>query len=389
MSASPGQPPPPPAPTTSSTLNGDRAPIAFGLNVPQRRQVAGSEKEGENGASSSTPLLSGRQSFEADMASLPDPVPFSGYDAAPVGDFGTAMLQRMGWREGDPIGRNKASGLAKPIMYIPRPERLGLGAQPMPDNMPPPTSSRSRGRSRRDVPQYEQLRDEHGRVQHVRDLDTELERKRVLEPGAAVEIMHGRHEGLLGVAVEVLRARDRVVVELAANGDQVRVATGDVRVLKDADYHRKLEASSRRHHHDNERDRPHSEPATNNSWLRPHLQVRIVSKTLGSGRYYERKARVLDVIPNGRCSLQTEHNGSRVVLDNVAERDLETTVPRVSDSVCLVRVPERAGRGRSDLVGQRGRILEKDRARQECVVNLDEGEVVVAGYDDVCGLDDQ
>ena len=46
----------------------------------------------------------------------------------PVEMFGEAMLRGMGWEAGEGVGRNKV--VVVPKEYVPRPGRLGLGAEP-------------------------------------------------------------------------------------------------------------------------------------------------------------------------------------------------------------------------------------------------------------------
>lgn len=47
----------------------------------------------------------------------------------PVEEFGRAMLRGMGWEDGMVVGRNRKK--VEAIEYLRRPERLGLGAQPV------------------------------------------------------------------------------------------------------------------------------------------------------------------------------------------------------------------------------------------------------------------
>ena len=83
------------------------------------------------------------------------------YEAMPVEAFGDALLRGMGWAEGKPVGRNSTARprrrnrnrprapaaradsrrelppprrqvVVKPIEYLARPTRLGLGAAPAP-----------------------------------------------------------------------------------------------------------------------------------------------------------------------------------------------------------------------------------------------------------------
>jgi hypothetical protein len=50
------------------------------------------------------------------------------YEATPVEDFAKALLRGMGWNDGEGVGRSRQNVEVKQI--VPRPERLGLGADP-------------------------------------------------------------------------------------------------------------------------------------------------------------------------------------------------------------------------------------------------------------------
>lgn len=42
------------------------------------------------------------------------------YERVPIDKFGKNVLSKLGWQEGNAIGRNQENGLIKPIEYIPR-----------------------------------------------------------------------------------------------------------------------------------------------------------------------------------------------------------------------------------------------------------------------------
>lgn len=83
----------------------------------------------------SRPILSRtRPATDKDGDSVPEETPPDAYERVPVDEFGAALLRGMGWKEGDALGQNR-NGLAKPREFKPRPDKLGLGAQALP-NMP-------------------------------------------------------------------------------------------------------------------------------------------------------------------------------------------------------------------------------------------------------------
>lgn len=52
------------------------------------------------------------------------------YEDMPIEEFGRAMLLGMGWKEGEGVGRSRTAVEARE--FIRRPQRLGLGAAPVP-----------------------------------------------------------------------------------------------------------------------------------------------------------------------------------------------------------------------------------------------------------------
>jgi G patch domain/KOW motif-containing protein len=52
------------------------------------------------------------------------------YDRVSIDNFGKNVMYKLGWEEGKGVGRNNKADIVKPIEYIMRPTRLGLGAKP-------------------------------------------------------------------------------------------------------------------------------------------------------------------------------------------------------------------------------------------------------------------
>jgi G patch domain/KOW motif-containing protein len=70
-----------------------------------------------------------------DLSDLPDEE--ADYEAVPVQAFGKALLRGLGWKEGQPIGKN-VKNIVAPVITAPRPKGLGLGAE-----IPKPGSKKS------------------------------------------------------------------------------------------------------------------------------------------------------------------------------------------------------------------------------------------------------
>lgn len=108
-------------------------------------------------------------------------------------------------------------------------------------------------------------------------------------------------------------------------------------------------------------------------WVCPDIRVKIVSKTLQSGRLYAKSAWVVDVLPGARCSLRLDDGGQLV--QDVRESELETLVAQVSGRVRIVSGEHK---------GERGTVVERDRDRRRVQVRLDDDDDIVQLAFDQC-----
>lgn len=109
------------------------------------------------------------------------------------------------------------------------------------------------------------------------------------------------------------------------------------------------------------------------TWVVPHIRVRVVSKSLGSGKYYQQKGRVEDVIDQYRFTLIMD--GSGKVVEGVTQRNVETALPKAGGKVRVL-----AG----EYKGEVGQLLERDSSTGRGVVRLDsELTSVVISFDDM------
>ncbi|KAJ3364664.1 hypothetical protein GGF32_001303 [Allomyces javanicus] len=379
-----------------------KSKVGLVVNPAKRQRLAV-----DDAAEPATPLVATARAdlSDRDLAALPD-LDTAQYESVAVTDFGTAMLKGMGWREGDVIGRNKEHALAKPIEYIPRPSLLGLGAQPA-------NAANAPSLKRKQRPDYELPTTADGKVRHYKAVDETLRERLKMAVGAFVRIDHGKHRGLLGIVTELrVGERDHVVRVELRNGERVKVDDRDVKLLTVEEYDRERKGGRSRSSRDDRDDRPSSSssarpssssssaapapapaiPSSSSSrsgtttdvWVRPGLRVRIVSKSLAGGKYYEKKGRIVDVLPGGLSVLKLE-DAARSLVDQVPQRGLETIMPAVGKTVMIVRaVKGPDGTRDAQYVGQCGQVLERDRKRQQGVVQLDDGEVVVGAFDDLC-----
>lgn len=153
-----------------------------------------------------------------------------------------------------------------------------------------------------------------------------------------VIITGGSKKGLKGKVVELSEKSDGTVVKIKldnSNGDIVRVWDDQVREHI-------------------------AEPST--YWLRPHIRVRIISKSFKDGRFYNEKCIVQDVTTRGQCILKTAQG---IILDNVLQRYLETVIPSVGKRVVVVYHSDRS------LIGQVGKLLEYHEKTQSGLVQME------------------
>ena len=83
--------------------------------------------------SSSSKVRSG--DFKRDVDERPDNPTLDKYRSVPIDEFGAALLRGMGWIDGKAVGRNAKNALLEPRVFEPRPQLLGLGAQPKPPEL--------------------------------------------------------------------------------------------------------------------------------------------------------------------------------------------------------------------------------------------------------------
>ena len=91
--------------------------------------------------------------------------------------------------------------------------------------------------------------------------------------------------------------------------------------------------------------------------------MRIISKSLLDGRYYNKKGLVQDVVRLGECTLCMEKSGD--ILESVKEKYLETVIPDVRKSVMVVVHED------PELVGTTAKLLEKHKDDEKAVIQYD------------------
>ena len=107
--------------------------VTYGL-IQRPRPSDGAAAATSNGRGSSREAILDREAqvLKEDLNDLPPEASLEAYEAMPVEAFGEALFRGMGWVEGRAVGRNTKEEV-KATELVRRPQRLGLGAAPAPE----------------------------------------------------------------------------------------------------------------------------------------------------------------------------------------------------------------------------------------------------------------
>lgn len=217
---------------------GIKSQAEYGLNIRRSHHVSDSMEIEQNGKSDENEFMekSEQQILREAVEELPEEASLDAYDSLPVEEFGAALLRGMGWTEGKGIGRGKE--VVKPVEYVRRVGREGLGAIPAPPAEKKSLKSRvlkpgeTREEGRRDLVAQP---GPDGRVRHVVGVGEKLvERQRKgVAVGKIVRVVDGRHEGLKGEVIGFLDNGDTgsaqmVTVRLSRSEEKVVVGFREV-----------------------------------------------------------------------------------------------------------------------------------------------------------------
>ena len=364
----------------------------WGLQVPARKKPI-------SGHTSSVPILlrnrvigmdeckSESEKLTKDLNSRPDEPSRDSYNKIPVEEFGAAMLRGMGW-----TGSDSTSSSSGVIKYVPRPERLGLGASEVADV--------SELKQRRPVEQslgIEMSKEEEKKLNlssnnnkrkpmeipraNVVGID-EVAPKRLkinVEIGSRVIITDGPHSGLKGY-VKGEGGKDPSkfwLIELEINGRDTLIPKTQAR-LYDSRVKEKKESEI------NVSD-SHSRLDDDVLWTCSGLKVKIKSKSFENGKYYNRKGIIIDVHPDRTCSLKLLDTSSSTIIQRVPQRALETCLPRDIDPTRPTVKYLKRDKGEEKFQAP-FRVLQFDDEKGRAVIQAEDDFQFIfeAHYDDIC-----
>ncbi|KAK8580067.1 hypothetical protein V6N13_143201 [Hibiscus sabdariffa] len=359
---------------SSSANPNSESGISYGLNVRNnstKGEADNMEVVPASAAPVETVLL---QSFKEDIERLPEDRGFEEFEDMPVEGFGKALLAGYGWVEGRGIGKNAKEDV-KVKQYERRTDKEGLGFSSKEFN--------SKDRSKDKV---------HGSKNVKENLDKE---ERVKEDGGGggggdgfyvgkdVRVIEGREMGSKGTIMEKLGG-NWVVLKLKNRYEEVKFRLSEIAALGSREEEKclrklkelKIREEKSSKHMGNERksskrskesekrietqvsvERTRNNVDRGVSWLRSHIRVRIISKSLAGGRLYLKKGKVVDVVGPYMCDISMDE--SKELIQGVEQELLETALPRRGGPVLVLY-----GRHK----GVYGDLVERDLDREMGVV---------------------
>ncbi|GFQ70416.1 g-patch domain and KOW motifs-containing protein [Trichonephila clavata] len=331
-----------------------------------------------------------------DVSLRPEESKLEDYDRVPVEQFGMAMMRGMGWKEGDGIGNNNKK-CVEPIEALRRPKGLGLGAD---------ASALKKNQEKAKEDKLELIK------------------------GAYVNIIQGPHKGFYGQILGLDEENARAIVKLTTDEkvtfpefyisvvskkefdkeskiinrasyenykreqeekekiERVSIKKekpdlGDSKNERKRNRHRSKERDSRksekrsRRHHSRERSEENQDCSSksNKTWVKPQLRVRFIDDKYKSGRYFNQKMVVYDVMSSKHCSCKTDDGK---YLDDISPSMLETVIPRDENAYVMIV--------QGKYSGELCTILKKDKSKCIATVQFlsDRNQALKIEYDSIC-----
>lgn len=328
--------------------------------------------------------------FSKDLQSRPSEPTRETYSKVPVEEFGAALLRGMGWKGPD------ASDTNKPIKYVARPERLGLGASQIKDlselkQRKPVEQSLGIELSKEEEKKMQQIDRKKQKAADLEFLEKhanvigidEAGPKRIklqVAIGSRITICEGEHVGLRGIVQSEAKDSKFWVIQLLINEQNVLIPKSFVKLEN-------LSTESNSCTVVNNTTTPSVEEI--DLWACSGLKVKIKSKSFLNGRYYNRKGIILDVQSDKTCTIQllteTGKPDPTHLLPKVPQKTLQTCLPRSPNPTRPTVKYLRKDRG-ENLFQAACRVLQFDDERGRAVVQVEDDLEIVfeAHYDDIC-----
>jgi len=158
--------------------------------------------------------------------------------------------------------------------------------------------------------------------------------------GKLAAIASGPHEGLYARVLQELPG-DEVVVRLLASEEDVVVIKSDLNLtMTESTNHPALQSKhSKREKSCTSTTKAKSKVdlqdtgSSSKTWLCPHIMVRVISKKIGGGKFYNKKGHIVDVIGRHECTIQLLDGA---LVESIRQSGLETVIPKTGGRVMIV-----------------------------------------------------
>lgn len=360
--------------------------------------VAAEEKQGINRKASAatapveTVLL---RCLQEDLKRLPEDPGLEVFEEMPVETFGKDLLARYGWFEGRGIGKNvKEDVESKDYPRRTKKEGLGFGSNEI-------KATLRFERDMRENKNRAHVREIEGREMGLKETIMEGFCKAYLAAygwvegraiGKDVRVVEGRKMGLIGTIMEKLDG-NWVVLKLKDSEQKVKVHTFEIadlgskeeekclrklEELKIRNAGRKVKISKRSGGNEKISEkkvnakRYRSDGDQGVFWLRSHIKVRIISKSLDGGRLYLKKGKVLDVVGSYMCDILMDD--SKELIQGVEQELLQAALPKPGGPVLVLYGKHKGTYGsllKCDLGRETGVVIDAD-SQQLLNVKLDQ-----------------
>lgn len=290
------------------------------------------------------------------------------YERMPVSSFGMSMLESMGFYEGRGLGKNPENALHQPIEFVPRHHRQGLGADPKPSFL--------QKNKNKDNTQLVGGVKEDGKTKNYITIGEKLveKKKKTLERNVDVIITKGKHKDLQGKILNVNQIEKECIVELEINEESVKVKFDEVVIMEENEKKASKEIPSILHKPiKKETKQEISSHKKELKWVIPNIRVRVISKKLSDGKYYNKKVLITDILDSNTFSALTTQGET---INFLKEKDIETLLPELETNVIIVK-----GKNKGKVATLKLRDKSKNKVILQYLDNLEYDEMT---QDDVC-----
>ncbi|CAD8054045.1 unnamed protein product [Paramecium sonneborni] len=252
------------------------------------------------------------------------------YSKAPVYQFAQNLLQKMGFQEGQPIGKNpqKKTALLKPIEFQSRGDREGLGVNPMKT--------------------YKYIGEKE---------------KQENQKFKQIVILNGKYKKMRGVVLEVIKTQgqsDSFLVELKSNGEKIKIQNDQF-------------IDEKQYKEDKSRSRSKSKCEKQLKWITSGIVVKVKNKHYMGGKFYNKNISISDV-QDEYSFTALGSNGE--LIEDLKEKDVKVTLPKKGGRVCIIK---------GEYKGEIGQFIEK-KEKKRVQVKLENGKVFEFEKKCVCRL---